>query len=48
MANYRPNNIKNIIKTYNQIFPNSGKSNRKYPKKLIKKSKKLLKKLKFL
>ena len=47
MAIYRPNNIKNIIKTFNPIFPNSGKSTGKYPKKLIKKSKKLLKKLKF-
>ena len=47
MACYRPNNSKDILKIYNPQFPNSGNPKGKYPKELIKSSRKLLKKLKF-
>ena len=47
MASYRPNNVKDILKTYNPIFPNSGNSTGQYPIELIKISEKLLSKLKF-
>jgi hypothetical protein len=47
MANYRPFNTINIIKSYNQIFPNSGSKIGKYPKSLIEKSNELMKKIKF-
>jgi len=45
MANYRPNNIKDIVKIYNPIF-SSGNSTGQYPKELIQRTKGVDKKIK--
>ena len=48
MYNYRPNNYNEIIKKYNQIFPNSGNNETGiYPKELVNKAIKLINNIKF-
>ena len=47
MANYRPNNVNDIIKVYNPIFPNSRSKTGKYSIKLVKRSFELINKIKF-
>ena len=47
MANYKPNNIKDIIKIYNSIYPNSRSKTGKYSPKLVKRSFELINKIKF-
>ena len=47
MANYRPNNFKDILKNYNAIYPNSRSKIGKYSPELIKRSHELVNKIKF-
>ena len=48
MANYSPNNIKDIMKIYNPIHPNSRNNKTgKYSPKLVKRALKLINKIKF-
>ena len=47
MANYKPNNVNNIIKVYNPIFLNSRSKTYKYSIKLVKRSFELVNKIKF-
>lgn len=47
IANYKPNNINDIIKVYNPIFPNSRSKTGKYSIKLVKRSFELVNKIKF-
>ena len=47
MANYKPNNIKDIIKVFNPIFPNSRNITGKYSPQLVKRSYNLVNKIKF-
>jgi len=47
MAMYRPNNIKDIIKIYNPIFPNSRNKTGVYSPKLVKRALQLINKIQF-
>ena len=47
MANQLPKKYKKLMKSFNSIYPNSGKKNGIYSKKQIKKAKNLIKKINF-
>ena len=47
MANYNPNNIKEIIKIYNPVFPNSRNKTGTYSPILVKRAIELINKIKF-